>query len=180
MKRKTIAAVIIAWALCATQIILAQATSGAAVTGGGHEKLAAFVGKWVAEGDFKPNGTSSGGKSSWTEACEWLEGNYALLCRSEGEFGGHSIKEISVMAYDASQKMYVYFETNRSDESDLWHGKAEGDTWTWSEKSMEHGKPSEMRFTQRFFGESMTFKLESAVGDAPFKLVMDGKQVRQK
>ena len=45
---------------------------------------------------------------------------------------------------------------------------------------MGHGKPSEMRFTQRFSGESMTFKLESAVGDAPFKLVMDGKQVRQK
>jgi hypothetical protein len=178
MKRRIILAVVVGWILSLAPAILAQTSVNSATPG--HEKLALFVGKWVAEADFKPSKTSSGGKSNWTEACEWLEGNYALLCHSEGEFGGHPVKEISVMAYDASQKTYVYFETNNNDESDLWRGKVEGDTWTWSEKSMSHGKPSEMRFTQRFSADSIAFKLESAVGEAPFEVVMDGKQVRQK
>lgn len=178
MTRHITLALIVACISSLPSVILAQ-TSVSSVPPG-HEKLSVFVGKWAAEAEFKPSKTSSGGKSNWTEACEWLDGNYALLCHSEGEFGGHPVKEISVMAYDASQKGYVYFETNKSDESDLWRGKVEGDTWTWSEKSVEHGKPSEMRFTQRFSGDSIVFKLESVVGDAPFSVVMDGKQVRQK
>ena len=178
MKRRIILAVVVGWISSLAPAILAQ--TPASSTAPGHEKLAVFVGKWTAEADFKPSKTRPGGKSNWTEACEWLEGNYALLCHSEGEFGGHPVKEVSVMAYDASQKTYVYFETNNSDESDVWRGKAEGDTWTWSEKSMEHGKPSEMRFTQRFSADSIAFKLESAVGDASFNVVMDGKQSRQK
>jgi hypothetical protein len=178
MTRRIILAMVVGWISSVAPAILAQ-TSVSSVPPG-HEKLAVFVGKWVAEADFKPSKTSSGGKSNWTEACEWLEGNYALLCHSEGEFGGHPVKEVSVMAYDASQKTYVYFETNSSDESDVWRGKVEGDTWTWSERSMEHDKPSEMRFTQRFSADSIAFKLESAVGDTPFNVVMDGKQSRQK
>jgi hypothetical protein len=180
MKKHIILIVVVGLALCLAPMMSAQASAGSSKTGAEREKLALFVGKWSAEADFKSSGTSSGGKSKWTETCDWFEGNFALNCHSEGEFGGHPVKGISVMAYDASQKTYVYFETNDSDESDLWRGKAEGDTWTWSEKSTTNGKPSEMRFTQRFSGYSMTFKLESAVGDAPFSVVMDGKQVRQK
>ena len=180
MKNEVFLTVFVGWVLCLAPTMSAQASAGSPKTGAARERLALFVGKWSAEADFKSSGTNSGGKSNWTETCEWFGGNFALNCHSEGEFGGHPVKEISVMAYDVSQKTYVYFETNNSDESGLWRGKVEGDTWTWSEKTMEHGKPSEMRFTQRFSGESMTFKLESAVGDAPFSVVMDGKQVRQK
>lgn len=178
MTRRITLTLVVACISLLPSAILAQTSTSSVPPG--HEKLAVFVGKWAAEADFKPSKTSSGGKSTWTEACEWLEGNYALLCHSEGEFGGHPVKEISVMAYDASQKSYVYFETNNSDETDLWRGKVEGATWTWSEKSVEHGKPSEMRFTQRFSADWIAFKLESAVAEAPFEVVMDGKQVRQK
>jgi len=79
--------------------------------------------------------------------------NYAgrpLNCHSEGDFGGHPFKEISVMSYNEPEKSYVYFETNSNHESDLWHGKVDGDTWTWTEKGIMHGKPTQTRFTQRF------------------------------
>jgi uncharacterized protein DUF1579 len=178
--KHTVLAVIVGWALCLAPMMSAQAAAGSPKTGTEHGKLAWFVGKWAAEADFKPSAASSGGKSNWTETCEWFEGNFALNCHSEGEFGGHPVKEISVMAYDETAKTYVYFETNSSDESDLWRGKVEGNTWTWDKKSFSHGKPAQMRFTQRFSGDSMDFKLEAAVGDAPFKVVMDGKQLRQK
>jgi hypothetical protein len=180
MKKHLTFTAVVVWALWPAGALLAQVPAGPSKPGSEHEKLALFVGKWAAEADFKPSDTSSGGKSNWTEACEWFEGNYALNCHSEGEFGGHPFKEISVMAYDEPEKTYVYFETNNSDESDLWRGKVEGDTWTWTEKGMTHGKPTQMRFTQRFSADSISLKLEEAVGDAPFKLVMNGKQARQK
>lgn len=180
MRKLIILVVVVALPLCVNQMMLAQAPAGLPTPGPEHDKLASFVGKWAAEADFKPNETSSGGKSSWTETCEWFEGNYALICHSEGEFGGRPLREVSVMAYGAAEKSYVYFETNSRDQSDLWRGKVEGDTWTWSEKGMTRGKPTQMRFTQRLSTNSMSFRLEEGVGDAPFEVVMEGKQIREK
>ena len=95
MTRRIILAVIVGWVSSVVPAILAQTSVSSMLPV--HEKLAVFLGKWAAEADFKPSKTSSGGKSNWTEVCQWLEGN-ALLCHSEGEFGGHPVKEVSVMA----------------------------------------------------------------------------------
>jgi hypothetical protein len=84
------------------------------------------------------------------------------------------------MAYDEAGKTYVYFETNNGDENDLWRGKMEGDTWIWTERGITHGKPPQSRYTRRVSADTISFKLEEAVGDGPFKLIMDGQQVRQK
>jgi hypothetical protein len=149
--QKYIILAVVALTLCFAPVSSAQAYAGSATRRPEHDKLALFVGKWAVEADFKPSDKSSGGKSKWTEACEWFEGDYALICHSEGDFGGHLFKEISVMAFDEAEGTYVYFETNNHDENDLWRGKVEGDTWTWNEEGMTHGKPTKMRFTQRFF-----------------------------
>jgi hypothetical protein len=180
MKKPLSSTALVVWALWLVGTLLAQVPAGPPKLGSEHEKLGLFVGRWAAEADFKPSETSSGGKSKWTETCQWFEGNFALNCHSEGEFRGHPVKEISVMAYDEAAKTYVYFETNNSHESDLWRGKVDGDTWTWTEKGMTHGKPTQTRFTQRISADTISFKLEEAVGDGPFKVVMDGKQARQK
>lgn len=152
MQKYIVFVVVVALTLCVTPVMSAQGSQASPPSE--HDKLALFVGRWAAEADFKPSKTSSGGKSKWTETCEWFEGSYALNCHSEGDFGGHPFKEISVMAYDAPKKTYVYFETNNSDESDLWRGNVEGDTWTWIENGMTNGKPTQMRFTQRFSADS--------------------------
>ena len=180
MKKHRAFTTLCACALCLVCTLLAQAPAGPSKPGSEHDKLALFVGKWAAEADFKPSETGSGGKSSWTETCEWFEGSFALNCHSEGEFGGHSVKEISVMAYDDRAKTYVYFEASNSDESDLWRGTVDGNTWTWIEKGMAQGKPTQTRFTQRVSPDTISFKLEESVADGAFKLVMDGKQTRQK
>src|SRR5215472_16205277 len=98
MKRRIILAVAVGWISSVAPAILAQ-TSVSSVPPG-HAKLAALVGKWAAEGDLKPTKTSSGGKSNWTEACEWVEGTCALLWQSVAEFGAHAVKEVRVTDYD--------------------------------------------------------------------------------
>jgi hypothetical protein len=179
MKKRLTFTAVVACASWLVGALLAQVPAGPSKPSSEHEKLALFAGKWAAEADFKPSESSSGGKSKWTETCEWFEGNFALNCHSDGEFGGHSVKEISVMAYDKAAKTYVYFETNNSDESDLWRGKVDGDIWIWTEKGIAQGKSTQTRFTQRVSADTITFRLEEAVGDGPFKLVMEGKQARQ-
>lgn len=178
MKTRLTSAAAVLWAFCFVSAVLAQIPTNPSKPGAEHEKLATFVGKWAAEADFKSSDSSSGAKSNWTETCQWFDGNYALNCHSEGDFGGRPFKEISVKAYNEAEKGYVYFETNSIQETDLWQGKVDGDTWTWTEKSVTHGRLTETRFTQRFSGDSISFKLEEAIGDAPFKLVMTGKQTR--
>jgi hypothetical protein len=89
MKRRI--AVVVVWALCFVGAALAQTPASTSKKGSEHEKLALFVGKWSAEADFKPSETSSDGKAKWTETCKWFEGNFALTCDSEGEFGGRHL-----------------------------------------------------------------------------------------
>ncbi len=44
-----------------------------------------------------------------------------------------------------------------------------------------NGKPARMRFTlKQVSAESSTYKFEMASGDAPFTLLMEGKQTRVK
>ena len=178
--QKYIVLAVVAPTLCIAPVFLAQSHDGSATRRPEHDKLALFVGKWAVEADFKPSDTNPGGKSKWTELCEWVEGDYALMCHSVGDFGGHPFKEISVTAFDETEGTYVYFETNNNNQNDLWRGKMEDDTWTWNKKGIAHGKPTEMRFTQRLSADSIAFRLESTAGDTTFKLVMDGKQTRQK
>ena len=180
MRSSPVLALGVVWVLFLVPATLAQSAPGSPKPGSEHDKLAFFVGKWVAEASFR-SAEGSSQKSTWTEVCQWFEGNYALICHTEGEFGGHPVREISVEAYDAAAKTYVYFETNNGDESGLWRGKLEGNTWTWKQKSSMNGKPADMRFTQtQASADSIIFKLESAGADGAFQLVMDGRKTRQK
>jgi len=160
---------------------MAQQPAGPPQPGPEHKKLAYFAGKWTSEGETKPGPFGPGGKFTFTETCEWFTGGFALVCHSEGKFGEATVKGLSVMGYDPSEKTYTYFETNTMGENFFSRGNVEGDTWTWHNEGKMNDKPVRARFTlKQVSADSSTYKFEMASGDAPFTLVMEGKQTRAK
>ena len=160
---------------------LAQAPSGAPKPGPEHQKLTYFAGKWVSEGETKASAFGPAMKFSFVETCEWFSGGFAIVCHSEGKMGEGAVKGLSVMGYDAAEKSYVYFETNNLGENVFSRGSAEGGTWTWNNEGKMEGKAMRGRFTLRQISpDSATFQFEMGAADEPLKLVMEGKQTRQK
>jgi hypothetical protein len=146
-----------------------------------HAKLAYFVGKWVSEGDMKPSPYGPGGKFTFTETCEWYSGNFAVLCNTEGQMFGATVKGHSIMSYDMGEKNYVYFETNSMGENTVSHGNVDGDTWTWAGENKMDGKIMHSRFTLKRVSDDMTsYKFEMGASADSLALIMDGKQTRQK
>lgn len=181
MNKRMILAVVMVLALAVVGAGLAQGPSGPPKPGPEHQKLAYFAGKWASEGEAKASEFGPGGKFTGAETCEWFEGKFALVCRSEGKFGETTFKGLSVWSYDTGEKTYVFFETNSAGENIFSRGKVDGDTWTWNNQGTAEGKPWKARFTiKQASADSATFKFEMASGDGPLTLVMEGKQTRQK
>ena len=71
-------------------LAMAQAPAGSPKPGPEHQKMAYFAGKWSAEGEMKPSTFGPGGKFTYTQNCNWFNGNFALVCHSDGS----SVNEI--------------------------------------------------------------------------------------
>jgi uncharacterized protein DUF1579 len=164
-----------------TASLYAQDAGGPPKPGPAHAKMAFFVGKWIEEGDLKPGPYGPGGKFTFTENCDWLPGNFAVLCHSEGQLMGMTVKGISVMSYNPEEKSYIYFESNSMGENTYSKGTVDGDNWTWTNESQMNGKSMRSQFTlKRLNDDSASFKFEMGAGPDPLALVMEGKQTRQK
>jgi hypothetical protein len=161
--------------------VFAQDAGGPPKPGPEHAKLAYFVGNWVAEGDMKSSAYGPGGKFTYTENCEWLSGNFAVVCHSEGQMLGMTVKGLSVMSYDAEEKRYIYFESNNMGENTYSRGTVDGDTWTWTSENQMGGKTIHSRFTlKRLTDDTASYKFEIGAGSDALTLLMEGKQTRQK
>lgn len=159
----------------------AQAPAGPPKPGPEHQKLAYFAGKWDAEGDMKPSTFGLGGKFTYTQTCEWFDGNFALVCHSDGTLQTESVKGFSIMGWDLAAKTYTYFSTNNWGQDSFSRGTIEGDTWTWNNESKVNGKPVIFRFTLKQVSPDVaTYKFEMGAAGEPFKLMMDGTQTRVK
>jgi len=180
-KKAASLAVSIALVLIFVGVALAQAPSGPPKPGPEHQKLAYFAGKWSSEGDVKPGPFGPGGKVTFTETCEWFDGNFALVCHSDGKMQDLPHKGLSVMGWDPAEKTYTYFATNTMGEIVFSRGTVQGDTWTWNNESKMNGKPVRARFTlKQVSPDSASYKFEMRAADEPMKLFMEGKQTRVK
>lgn len=158
---------------------MAQAPAGPPKPGPEHQKLLYFAGKWTTEGDMKPSSFGPGGKFSSTSTCEWFDGNFALLCRSDATMQTGSVKGLSIMGWDPATKTYTYYSTNSWGQGTFSRGTVEGDTWTWNNETKMNGKPVVVRFTLKQVSPDVaTYKFEMGAPGEPLKLMMDGKQTR--
>jgi uncharacterized protein DUF1579 len=148
-----------------------------------HKKLEYFVGKWASTGEIKASPFGPAGKLTSTDACEWFQGGFAVVCDSQGTMPTGPMKGLAVMGYSADQKMYTYYGLDSSAMSmtSVPKGTVEGDTWTYNDESMMGGQTVTSRFVMKILSpDSYTFKWEAVGPDKKWMTIMDGTATRTK
>jgi len=171
---KTIATISAAWLVLATA---ALAQMEMPKPGPEHKKLDVFAGSWTLEGDLKPGQMGPGGKITENEKCEWMEGNFFLVCHTDFSGTMGNGVGVSIMGYSTDDKAYTYREFNSWGEFEDSRGQVDGDTWTWTSDE-KFGKG---RFTMKILSPtSYSFTFEMSQDGKQWTLVMDGKATKGK
>jgi hypothetical protein len=172
MKR---AGIILAAAAALTVAALAQ--EAAPKPGPEIKKLEVMAGVWSVEGDVKPNPMGAGGKMSEEEKCDWMDGNFFLVCHTDfksANFGNGAA--LSIFGYSPADKAYTYREFNSWGEFEDSQGTVDGDTWTWTNEEKMGDKMMKGRFTMKFTSSSSySFTYELSPDGAKWTTVVDGK-----
>lgn len=161
----------------------AQAPGGPPKPGPEHQKLGYFVGKWTTSGEMKPTGIPDmpSGKFTSKDTCEWFEGGFNVICRSEGSMPTGPSKGLGIMGYNAEEKVYTYYAASNDpmNMATVPHGTVQGDTWTYTDESKMGGKLIKSRYViQVKTPTSYTFKWELQGSDGAWMTVMEGSSTK--
>jgi len=137
---------------------------GAPEPGPEHAKLGYFVGKWTNEGELKENPMGMpAGKFSGKDHCEWFEGKFAVVCKSEGKGPMGATKGIGIMSYSATDGVYTYYGTDSTGMAmtTVPRGRVDGKTWVYDDETEMDGKSIKNRYTMvETSATSYTFEWE--------------------
>ena len=147
-----------------------------------HAKLGYFVGKWKAEGDVKPGPMGPGGKMTSTDTCEWFEGQYSVICRSEGQTPMGPSKSIGILGYNTEDKAYTYYGVDNSGMTmaSVPKGTRQGDTWTYTDEGTMGGQKYKSRvIIKELSPKSYSFKMEMQGPDGKWMPMMESMNKKQ-
>ncbi len=164
--------------LAATLALGAMATAQMEPPKPGPElkKLDVFVGSWTLDGNMKPGAMGPGGSMTENEKCEWMQGDFYLVCHSDYKSSMGNGVGLSVMGYSAEDKAYTYREFNSFGEFDDSRGTLDGDTWTWNNDEKMGGMTMKGRFTMKMTSAtSYSFTFDMSQDGTKWSTVMDGK-----
>jgi len=162
-------------------VALAQAPGEKPKPGPEHKKLGYFVGKWTMDGDTKPNPFMPGGKVTSKDTCEWFEGGFAVLCRSEGKGPTGPMKSLGIMGYSTEEKAYTYYGLDNGPMAmaTVPRGTLEGGSWVYNDETKMGGKMVKSRYTIKdTTPTSYTFRWELLGEDGAWQTVMEGKATK--
>jgi hypothetical protein len=165
--------------LASVQLAAAQAPK----PGPEHQRLGYFVGRWTTEGDVQPGPMGPGGKVASTEDCEWFEGGFAVVCRSDGKTPMGPSKSIGILGYSPEEKVYTYYAVDNSGMTmaGVPHGTVQGDTWTYNDESMMGGKKVKGRVTiKELSPTSYSFKMEFQGPDGNWTPAVEARSTKVK
>jgi hypothetical protein len=147
-----------------------------------HKRLGYFVGKWSAEGELKPGPMGPGGKFTATDTCEWFEGGFAVVCRSEGKMPAGPTRSIGILGYSTEEKAYTYYGVDNSgmSMSTVPRGTLQGDTWTYLDESTMGGAKVKSRVTiKELSPTAYTFRMEFQGPDGKWTPVMESRNTKR-
>jgi hypothetical protein len=145
-----------------------------------HKKLDIFVGSWTLEGDMKPGVMGPGGRTTENEKCEWMEGEFFVVCHTDYKTTMGNGSGISIMGYSVEDKSYTYREFNSWGEFTDAKGSLDGDAWTWI-NDFKEGNMTKGRFTMKVTSPtSYNFSYEASEDGTKWTLAMDGKATKAK
>ena len=144
------------------------------------KKMGMFAGRWNEQGDMKSSSMGPGGNFTATETCDWTSGGFALLCRETTVMAGMgNATGVSLMAYDAEAKNYVYTEVDSFGQVQVSHGTVDGNNWTWTSDTAMGGQNLHMKFTMNFTSQdAYDMKFEAGPNVNSMQTVMEGKAMR--
>jgi hypothetical protein len=146
-----------------------------------HKKLDMFAGSWTLDGEMKPSAMGPGGKMTEDEKCEWMDGDFFLVCHTTYQSSMGNGTGLSILGYSTDDKSYTYREFNSWGEFDDSKGSVNGDTWTWTSDEKMGAKTMKGRFTMKVVSPtSYTFLFEMSQDGTNWTDVMDGKATKAK
>ena len=144
------------------------------------KKLDPQAGNWTWEGEMKPGPMGPGGKFTSKDTCEWFEGGFALICRSEGQGPTGPTKSMGILSFDSSKSVYTYYGVENMSPPGGAEGTVDGDTWTWHWDANVDGKAMKGRFTLKMPSPtSQTTKAEYSVDGGPWTTMMEAKGTKE-
>jgi hypothetical protein len=146
-----------------------------------HARLGYFVGKWNAEGELKPGPMGPGGKFTSSDTCEWFEGRYSVICRSEGKMPMGPSKSLGILGYNTEEKVYTYYgvENTSMTMASVPRGTLRGDTWTYTDEGMMAGKKVKTRVViKELSPTSYTFRMDMQGPDGKWAPMMESKNTK--
>lgn len=174
---KTITLISAAWLVLAVSAFSQTETPKASPE---HKKLDIFAGSWTLEGDMKPGAMGPGGSMTEYEKCEWMEGNFFLICHTDFKSSMGNGSGLSIMGYSSEDKAYTYREYNSWGESMESKGSVDNDTWTWTNDEKMGDKMMKGRFMMKITSPTTyTFAYEVSQDGAKWTNVMDGKATKK-
>ncbi len=146
-----------------------------------HARLGYFVGKWTSEGEMKPGPMGPGGKMTSSDECQWFEGRFSVICRSEGTTPMGPTKNIGILSYSTEEKVYTYYGVDNSGMTmaSVPRGTVRGDTWTYTDEGMMGGKKVKSRVTiKELSPTAYTFRMEMQGPDGKWMPMMESKNTK--
>lgn len=170
--------ILVAWTVLA---VSAVAQNDMPKPGPEHKKLEVFAGSWTLDGDFKASSMGNGGKLTENEKCEWMDGNFFLVCHADAKTSMGDASAFSVMGYSTDDKTYTYREFNSMGEYMESKGALDGDTWTWTGDDKMNGTTTKGKFTMKMTSPtSYNFTYEMSKDGTNWTVVMEGKATKAK
>ena len=154
----------------------AQAPQGPPKPGPEHQKLARFVGTWNGKAEMKPSPFGPGGPMTWTESCDWFEGGFSVVCKSDGKGPTGPIKGLGIVTYNPEEKTYTHYGVDNMGWSSLSKGSVSGKVWTYTSKGTMGGKTNYERFTITEVADNkQSFTWAVSEDGKTWKVMMEGE-----
>ena len=176
----TTLAVLAAVSVSGVQSVAAQAAQ-APKPGPEQQRLGYFVGKWTVAGEMKPGPMGPGGKFTASDDCQWFEGRFTVICRSEGTMPVGPSKSLGILGYSPEEKVYTYYGVDNTNMtmSSVPKGTVQGDTWTYTDEGTMGGQKFKSRVTiKELSPTSYTFRMEMQGPDGKWMPMMESKNTK--
>lgn len=174
---KTTGLILLAWLALAA---IATAQMEMPKPGPELKKIDYFAGTWTLEGDINPGPMGPGGKVTENEKCEWMDGDFFLVCKVDFKSSMGSGSGMSIMGYSTDDKTYTYREFNSWGEFTDSKGSVDGDTWTWTSDEKMNGATMKSRFIMKTLSPTTyNFTFDMSPDGTKWTNVMNGKAAKK-
>jgi hypothetical protein len=144
-----------------------------------HKALGYFAGKWISESEMKPGPYGPGGKMTSNDDCQWFDGGFQLVCKSQAKGPVGSMASLGIMTYNPNERVYSYYGIDNKGMNELSIGNKEGPKWTFMSTTQMGEQTLKSRYTiVESSPTAYTFKWETSPDGTKWSTVMEGKSTK--